>query len=405
MQLPFYFAKRYLFAKKSRLVNLISGISILGIVIGTAALIIVLSVFNGLDGLVRSMYNSFDPDLKIEIVNGKTFEINEDNLAKIRTIDGVENVSLTLEENALARFNEKQQIVTLKGVDEHYADINSIAKSIYSGEFLLEDSLFDYAVIGYGIYAALGAYPFDYQSPFGIYVPKKGKYLSANPDESFNVEYPVVSGIFTGIADYEQKYVLVSLPLIQDLTEDYDRISAAEIGLEKNVNEGKIQKEIQNIFGENFTVKNRDQQNEFLYKTMKSERFGIILILSFILLISTFTMLAALLVLIYEKRKDIKVLQSLGATQKLIRRIFLFQGLLISLFGGIFGLLFGALIVGLQQIFGIVRLGDASAGFIVEAYPVMLKTSDFFLVLAIVLMIGLISGLVPLRYTSTSSKK
>ena len=396
MNVPFYIARRYLFAKKSRLVNWISGISTVSIAVGTAALILVLSVFNGLNELISSLYNSFDPDLKIEVVEGKYFYDDEIDLAKIAEIRGVSISVPVLEEAVLLRYDDKQLIAVIKGVGEDFEKLTRLNEQIVDGEYFLSASGTPFAVVGYGIYAEMGINPRNPYTPIGFYVPKRGRTLNVLSTEAFSIDYALPAGSFSTIMEYDEKYVITSLEFAQSLIGAEEEISAIEIGLTPDANLSRVQRQIQALVGPDFTVKNRMQQQEMYYKTIQSERLSIIMILSFILLIATFNMIGSLLMVIYDKRKDIAILRSMGASTSMLRQIFWLEGLMIAFVGGFCGLFIGGGIAWLQQHFGFLKLGDGE-GFIVNAYPVQIQMSDFFLVFGIVLIIGLISSLAPLR--------
>jgi len=398
MNVPFYIARRYLFAKKSRLVNWISGISTVSIMVGTAALVIVLSVFNGLNVLVSSMFNSFDPDLKIEAVEGKYFFDDELDLAEIAAIRGVKLVVPVLEETVLLRYSDKQLIATIKGVGENFERLTCICRRMVDGEFFLSADETPFAVAGYGIAFTLGINPRNSFEPIGFYVPRRGQNTNMMSPDAFSVDYALPAGVFSSIMEYDEQYIITSLEFAQTLIGAEEEISAIEIAISPDANLSRVQRQLQALVGSEFLVKNRMQQQEMYYKTIQSERLMIILILSFILLIATFNMIGSLLMVIYDKRKDIAMLRSMGASTPVLRQIFWMEGLMIAFIGGFFGLLLGGGIAWLQQHFGFIKLGGGTGeGFIVDAYPVQLLMSDFFLVFIIVFTVGLVSSLAPLR--------
>jgi lipoprotein-releasing system permease protein len=402
MNIPFYIAQRYLFAKKSRLVNWISGVSTVSIAVGTAALILILSVFNGFSSLIERMYNSFDPDLKIEVIEGKYFYDDEINLSEIAEIKGVSVVVPVLEEEVLLRYNDNQLLATVKGVGENFEKLTNIEKQITDGDYFLSEDETPFTVVGYGIYFAMGMNPRNQFQPIEFYVPKRGQTTNMMSSEAFSVDYALPAGSFSTIPEYDEKYIITSLDFAQTLIGAEEEISAIEIGLTSDANLSRVQRQIQALAGEDFSVKNRIQQKEIHYKTIQSERLSVILILSFILLIATFNMIGSLLMVIYDKRKDITILRSMGASTSMLRQIFWLEGLMIACVGGFFGLFLGGGIAWLQQRFGFLKLGGGE-GFIVQAYPVQLQFSDFFLVFAIVLIIGLVSSLAPLRKITPES--
>jgi ABC-type lipoprotein release transport system permease subunit len=377
-------------------VNWISGISTVSIAVGTAALILVLSVFNGLNTLIASLYNSFDPDLKIEVVEGKYFFDDEIDLAKIAEIKGVSVIVPVLEETVLLRYGDNQLIATIKGVDENFEKLTQLDEHIVDGDYFLSSAGVPFTVMGYGIYMNMGINLRNQYDPIGFYVPKRGKTLNVLSEQAFSIDYALPAGSFSTIMEYDDKYVITSLEFAQSLIDAEEEISAIEIGLTSEANLKRVQKQIQALVGSDFSVKNRMQQQDMYYKTIQSERLSIIMILSFILLIATFNMIGSLLMVIYDKRRDIAILRSMGASTTMLRQIFWLEGLMIAFVGGFCGLFIGGGIAWLQQRFGFLKLGGGD-GFVVSAYPVQIQLSDFFLVFAIVLMIGLVSSLAPLR--------
>jgi ABC-type lipoprotein release transport system permease subunit len=364
--------------------------------VGTAALILVLSVFNGLNSLIESLYNSFDPDLKIEVVEGKYFFDDEINISEIAEIKGVSVIVPVLEETVLLRYGDKQIIATIKGVGENFEKLTQLEEYIIDGNYFLSESGSPFAVVGYGIYTDMGINPRNPYDPIGFYAPKRGQTLNVLSPEAFSINYALPAGCFSTILEYDDKYIITSLDFAQSLIDAEEEISAIEIGLLPNANLSHVQKQIQTLAGSDFSVKNRIQQQEMYYKTIQSERLSIILILSFILLIATFNMIGSLLMVIYDKRSDIAILRSMGASTIMLRQIFWLEGLMIAFVGGFCGLFIGGGIALLQQYFGFLKLGGGE-GFVVNAYPVQIQFSDFFLVFAIVLIVGLISSLAPLK--------
>jgi lipoprotein-releasing system permease protein len=397
MKLSLYIAKRYLFAKKSRnAINVISAVSVAGVTVGTMALIIILSVFNGLETLVTSIFHTFDPDLKITAAEGKTFVADSSRLKLLSAVNGVSCYSLALEENALLKYADRQFIATLKGVDEKYTEVSGIDSSMFEGDFILmTDTGRPYAVVGIGIAQYLGL-RVNFVEALWIYVPSKKGGNSINPEEAFNREYIFPSGIFQIEQDYDSKYVLLPLEFTRNLIENEKGVSSVEIKLTGTADEKTVQKKVREIFGEGFTVKNKYEQQEIFYKVMRSERLAIFFILTLILIIASFNIIGSLTMLIIEKERDIGILKSLGADNLLIRKIFIFEGWLISIIGAILGLILGFIICWLQQTFGIVKLQGETL--IMDSYPIVMKLSDFLVVTATVLLIGFWAAWYPVRY-------
>jgi lipoprotein-releasing system permease protein len=371
-------------------------ISVTGVTIGTLALVIVLSVFNGFDDLIRSLFNAFDPDLKVSVVEGKTFAVDDTILKKLSEIKGIAAFSKVVEETALLKYGEKQFIVTIKGVDRHYLQTNGMDSMIVDGKFTLEDENHPYAIIGQGIayYLQVGL---KFITPLIVYVPRKTADISMNPEQAFNQKYIFPSGIFAVEQDHDAKYMIVPIKFAYELLEDSLSVSAIEIKLAKNIDPAKIQKHVQQLFGTRFTVKNRFQQNELFYRIMKYEKWAIFMILSFILIVASFNIVGSLSMLIIEKKKDISTFQSIGADRQLIRRIFLYEGMMISFFGAIFGLIIGLIICWLQMKFGLVKL-HGSGSFIIDAYPVAIRIEDVIFVFFTVLAIGYLAAWYPVRF-------
>ncbi|MCK4360937.1 MAG: ABC transporter permease, partial [Bacteroidales bacterium] len=295
MNLPFYIAKRYLISKKSHnIINIISGISVIGITIGTMALIVVLSVFNGFEKLVISLFNTFNPDLVITVKEGKTFNSNEFPSEKVKNIPGVVYFTEVVEENALLKHKAKQHIVTIKGVSEDFEKMSRLDTMIIDGEFILKNEGRSFTVIGAGVAYYLGANPKDFTNPISVYIPRRTKSTSLNFENAFNNQLILPSGVFSVQQDFDINYIIVPLEFARELLEYNDEVTSIELGLEQDADTDEIQSEIQNILGEHFLVKNQFQQQELLYKIMKSEKLAIFLILSFILFIATFNVIGSL---------------------------------------------------------------------------------------------------------------
>jgi len=396
VRLSVYIAKRYLLAKKSRnAINVISAVSVAGVAVGTMALIIVLSVFNGLETMVRSIFNTFDPDIRITAAEGKTFEPDSAQLKLLARLDGVSCYSLTLEENALLKYGDKQYIATIKGVDDNYTMVSEIDSSMWEGEFtLMSDKGRPFAVPGVGVAQYLGI-RVNFVTPLSIYVPRKEGSVS-DAENAFNRKFIFPSGIFQIEKDYDSKYVYLPLEFARELTENDNSVTSVEVRFKNNANESTIQKAIKKIFGKDYQVQNRYEQQEIFYKVMKSERLAIFFILTLILIIASFNIIGSLTMLIIEKERDIEILKSLGAANDLIRKIFIFEGWLISIIGAAAGIILGFIICWIQQTFGIVRL--QSETLIMNAYPVVMKVKDFIIVPVTVLIIGYWAAWYPVRY-------
>jgi len=386
-----------LFAKKSRnAINVISAVSVAGVAVGTMALIVVLSVFNGLEKLVTSIFNTFDPDLKITAVEGKTFVPDSSKLMLLENIDGVSCYSLTIEENALLKYGEKQVIATIKGVDGNYAKVSNIDSSLWEGEFILRSEKGrPLAIPGVGIANYLGI-RVNIVNPLFIWVPKRSASTTLNPEEAFNHEYIFPSGIFQVEQTYDSKYVFLPIDFARELIENDNGVSSVEVKFSFKADARTVQKKVIKTFGKEFLVQNRFEQQEIFYKVMHSERLAIFFILTLILIIASFNIVGSLTMLIIEKERDVEILKSLGADNNLIRKIFIFEGWLISIIGAFAGLILGFIMCWLQQTYGFVKL--KSDTLIMDSYPVVMKFIDFIIVPATVLMIGFWAAWYPVRF-------
>jgi len=401
LSFSFRIAKRYLFSKKSHnAINIISGISAAGVGVGAMALVCVLSVFNGFELLISDMFSAFDPDLKITLTHGKTFDVNSPELTKVKQLKTVAYFTEVVEENALLRFKEKQMPATIKGVSNDFEKMTRIDSIMYDGTFILNDGAFERAVPGVGVASilGLGAHFID---PLYIYAPKRTSKINLlRPENSFNQKGTFVSGIFSvKQLQYDDHYVIVSIKLARELF-DYEntKVTSAELKLAKGVDHEKVQNQIKALLGKQYQVKNRYEQQESFFKIMKIEKWFTYLILCFILLIASFNIIGSLSMLIIDKKNDIETLRSLGANNQLIKRIFLFEGWLISIVGAISGIGLGTLLCLLQQHFGILKLGT---GYVVDAYPVVTNVTDLALVFVTVLAMGFLAAYYPVRYIRT----
>lgn len=400
MNLSFYIAKRYLLGKKSQnAINIISGISVLGIATGTMALVIVLSVFNGFDSVVKSLYNTFDPDIEISAVEGKTFSPDPTMMQALNSLPGVLAVSEVLEENVLLLYNERQHIATIKGVDESFKDVSGLDSMVYEGEMKLKDQNRAYAVVGQGVAYNLGI-GLSFINPLFIYtIDRTARINMSQPEESIRRDFIYPSGIFAIEHEYDSRYIICPIEYTRELLSYQGEVTSLEIKLDSSFPGEEVQKEITTLMGEAFHIKNREQQNELFYKVMKSEKWAIFLILTFILIIASFNIIGSLSMLIIEKKKDILTLRNMGAGKRLIKRIFLIEGWLISLLGSVTGIFLGTTISWIQQRFGLIKLSGGGS-FIIDAYPVKIEAVDICLIWVTVLFIGLIAARYPVQQIS-----
>ncbi|MBO4602862.1 MAG: ABC transporter permease [Salinivirgaceae bacterium] len=396
MNLSAFVARRYLFSKKSHnIINIISAISLVGVMVCTMALIIVLSVFNGFDSLIKSMFSNFDPDIKITPAQGKVFDPQTDTLRQISQLSYVDCVCETLEENVLLEYDKHMQPATLKGVSEQYSRLTGIDTTIISGEFVLDNGHRQMAVLGAGLAYYLSV-NVNFISSIRIYVPKRNGRISMNPERAFSNSYIFPSGIFAIQQEIDNRYMLVPIDFARNLLDYSTQVSALELKLKPGTDRDRARDEISAMVGDDYVVRTQYQQHEMLYKVMKSEKFAIFLILTFILIIGSFNMIGSLSMLIIDKKNDIATLNSLGFDRKGIQRIFIYEGWIISIGGAILGLLLGLLVCWLQQTYGFLKL-DSMGTFVVSNYPVKIIWTDLLLALATVVVIGLVASWYPNR--------
>ena len=397
LRLPVFIARRYFFSKKSqRVINIISLISAVGVTIGTAALIIVLSVFNGFEDLILRLYNSFDPDLKVELNIGKSFPDSAIHIDRIRNIDGVEYVSGIIEESALAKFRDRQYIITLKGVSDDYEKMTGLDTMIYDGNFRLHSGDKDYAILGSAVAYNLGV---DLSNVFGqleIFGPKSSAASLSDPEGAFNRRFISPAAFFSVQKEYDDKYVIVPLRFAEEVFDMPHRLTSLEVGLKNGTDMQAASKQLQAEVGSEFTVKTRYQLHELMYKIMRTEKWAVFLILTFILVIAIFNVISSLTMLVIEKKKDIAIYRSMGAEVSFLRSVFLLEGMFITFAGSLAGILVGAIISYIQQRYGLITLGG-SGSFVIDAYPVKMKAMDFLYIFLTVNFIGLIAAWYPAR--------
>ena len=400
MRLPLFIANRYLLAKKSHnLINIITWISILGISVGSFALIVVLSAFNGLEQVISSMNSRLTPDLQIAPAKGKTIDLSTFPLGQLQKIQGVEYVIPTITEDALFRANEKQHIGQVKGVGVEYQNIARLNEIIYGndGLQLSDDEEHGFAVPGAGVAWYLGINAYNPYAILRVYVPKRGNASMMSLENSFNSDVLTVRSVFATEQEQDEKLVLVPFEWLSELLEYENKANNVELFLAPNADINKVKKSVTNLIGEDFTVKNQQEQQETLYRIMRSEKWAVYVILTFILILATFNVVGSLSMLMIDKRKDTEILKSMGADNRLIQKIFMNEGLLISVAGGIIGLLLGIILVLLQQQFGFVKFGTGG-NYVVDAYPVLLKLKDVLLIFATILVVGCTSAFLTVRH-------
>jgi len=398
LNLHFYIAKRYLFSKKTRnAINVISAISVVSVTLVTAALIIILSVMNGFDSLIKSFYSNFDPDFKISIAKGKIFSVNNKKIQKLIKFKEIDFFTEVLEENALVEYEKKQDLAKIKGVSDNFHKTSGIDSMILNGEYKLKSNNENFAILGWGVANNL-AVNLNLLIPLKIWVPKRNAKLGIIANKAFNIKriFPIAS-FSVNQEEYDSEYIIVPLDFARKLLEYKDKLSFIEIKVKKDIDKDAFQIKMEKLFGKEFLVKNRYQQHEFLYKIMESERWIIYLIFAFILIIASFSFTGSLTMLIIDKKKDIVTLQHLGANNSLIRKIFLLEGWFISILGAVIGLFIGAFVVFLQKEFGLIEFPEY---FIIKYYPVETRVLDFIIVFLIVFAIGFFTAWYPVRYIS-----
>ena len=407
MNLPFYIARRYLFSKKKHnAINIISGISVCGVALATLALVCTLSVFNGFQDMVAGFFTAFDPELKITIREGKVFEPQGAAFQEVRSLPEIGVWTETLEENAMVQYKDRQAMAIIKGVEDNFEELTSIDSLLYgAGEFILHDSIVDYGVLGVELISELGT-GLQFVDPLQVYAPKRNVRVNmANPSASFNRDYLFSPGVVFVVNQqkYDARYILTSLSFARNLFNYDTEVSAVELKLKPGADVTAVQRKIARILGDEFVVLDRYEQQADVFRIMEIEKLISYLFLTFILMIACFNVIGSLSMLIIDKRADVVTLRNLGANDKLITRIFLLEGRMISFFGAIIGVGLGLVLCFIQQEFGLIALGGgsgAAGNFVVDAYPVSVHAWDIVLVFLTVLVVGFLSVWYPVRYLS-----
>ena len=404
MNFPFYIARRYLFSKKSHhAINVISGVSVCGVALATLALVCTLSVFNGFQDLVSMMFTAFDPEIKITAANGKVFDSQNEQIQLLRELPEIEVFSESLEDNAMVQYKGRQTMVVIKGIEENFNQLTAIDSILYGrGEWILQDEVVDYAVPGIELVSVLGT-GIRFLDPLEVYAPKRGVKINvANPSTSFQSSYLHSSGLVFAVNQqkYDASYILTSLSFARELFQYETEVSSIELKLAANADIKKAKNKIQRMLGTDFLVLDRYEQQADTYRIMEVEKLISYVFLSFILLIACFNVIGSLSMLIIDKRNDVVTLRNLGANNRVISFVFLFEGYMITFFGALIGIGLGLILCFIQQESGVIPLGSgASAGaFVVDAYPVSVYATDVVLVLITVLVTGFLSVFFPVRY-------
>lgn len=404
MNFPFYVARRYLFAKKSHhAINIISGISVCGVALATMALICTLSVFNGFHDMVATFFTAFDPELKVLPAEGKYMDRTEEPLVALRKLDGLAVISETIEDNVLITSETHQVIATLKGVDDNFIELADFANLLYGdGAYQLHADVLNYGILGIQLTQQLGVGA-RFEEPLQVYAPKPGAKVNlSNPASSFNRDQLYSPGVVFSVmqSKYDNHYVLSSLEFARNLLSAPGKLTALELRCKDGANIGKVKKELQQLLGGRYKVLDRYEQQADVFRIMEVEKLLSYLFLSFILVIACFNIIGSLSMLIIDKKADVVTLRNMGASDRQICQIFLFEGRMISTIGAVGGTVMGLLLCWGQQTFGWLTLGDASGSFIVDAYPVSVHFWDVVLVLGTVILIGYVCVWYPVRYLS-----
>ncbi len=402
MNFPFYIAKRYLFSKKStNAINIISGISVVGVAVATMALVVTLSVFNGFHDLVATFFTSFDPQLKITPLEGKSAPADDPLLLKVKQLPQVDVATECVEDNALAIFKDKQAMVVVKGVEDNFTELTHITDILYGdGEYSLHAANLEYGILGIRLAVALGTGA-RFRDYLKIYAPKReGQLDMAQPTEGFVEDSLLSPGVVFSVqqAKYDRSYIITSLGFARNFFDKEGQLSSLEIRLKAGSNFDAVKKEIRKIVGERYKVEDRYEQQADTFRIMKIEKLIAYFFLTFILMVACFNIIGSLSMLMIDKKDDVVTLRNLGATDKQIVQIFLFEGRMISAAGAVVGILLGLLLCWLQQTYGLVSLGSSSGSFVIDAYPVSVHPTDIILIFITVLAVGFLAVWYPVRY-------
>jgi lipoprotein-releasing system permease protein len=404
MNFPFFIARRYLFSKKStHAINVISAISVVGVAVATMALVVTLSVFNGFHDMVASFFTSFDPQLKIIPVQGKTMAADNPGLTKIKALPQIEVAMETVEDQALAVYHGRQAMVTIKGVEDSFSQLTHINEILLGdGQFELHAADMFYGIPGIRLAEQLGT-GFKYEEPLQIYAPRReGQLNMANPMDGLVADELYSPGVVFNVKQsrYDKNYILTDIAFARRVFEQQGMVSALELRLKPGSNFESVKSEIKQIVGDECYVRDRFEQQDDTFKIMKIEKLIAYIFLTFILVVACFNIIGSLSMLIIDKKDDVMTLRNLGASDKQITRIFLFEGRLISALGAIIGIILGLVLCWAQQTFGLVKLGSSSGSFIINAYPVSVHPEDIILIFLTVLIVGFLAVWYPVRYFS-----
>lgn len=410
MNFPFFIARRYLFSKKStHAINIISGVSVIGVAIATMALIVTLSVFNGFHDLVASFFTAFDPQLKVVPVKGKTAPVDDPILMQIRQLPQIEVAMESLEDQALAVYNQHQAMVTIKGVEDNFNKLTHIVEILEDGDTLLSNNIdkyvlhaadMNYGIVGIRVGEILGT-GYEFYGTMQIYAPQReGQLNMADPSQGFTVDELYSPGALFCVRQgkYDGKYIITHIDFARNLFDQEGRLSSLELRLKKGSDFDAVKQQIQQIAGDRYRVLDRYEQQDDTFKIIKIEKLIAYIFLTFILIVASFNIIGSLSMLIIDKKDDVVTLRNLGASDKQIVRVFLFEGRMISAIGAVIGIALGLLLCWIQQTYGVVALGPSSDSFVVNAYPVSVHPWDVVLVFLTVLAVGFLSVWYPVHY-------
>ena len=400
MKLPFFIARRYLLSKrKANFINIIAILSIGAVAFSTAALIIVLSVFNGLEELLKSLNNSFDPEIKIEARQGKSFQTSDELLSKIKSVNGVEVITEVIEDYAYVRYRDANQVVIIKGVSDSFIEQKRIPEeNIVEGELKLKDGPINYAIIGRGIQYTLSIATSDPLYPLQVYYIKNVNAVGLDPSRLYARQSIVPGAVFSIVQNFDENYIIVPLRFTQELFNYGNRRTSLEVKTSQGADIFAVERAIQNALGETFNVLNHEEQHQDLYKLLKMEKLVTFLSLSLLLIIGSINIFFCLMMLVLDKKKDIAILKAMGAHDNQVRNIFLAEGVLIAFLGAFVGLALGMIFYWLQQKYGIISMGMETS--ITQGYPVKVKGLDFLLTMSVITVITILISIKPAKMAS-----
>ena len=404
MRFPFFISRRYLFSKKStNAINVISGISVVGVAVATMALVVTLSVFNGFSDLVATLFTAFDPQLEITPTEGKTAPADDPILTEIRQLPQIAVATECVEDLALVTYHDRQAMVTIKGVEDNFDQLTHIREILYGdGTFELHAADLQYGIVGIRLAEQLGM-GYRFEDPLQVYVPRReGQVDITDPEDGFEHDELFSPGVLFSVmqAKYDKNYILTSVGFARRIFDQQGMISSLALRLKPGSDFEGVKSEIKRIAGDRYQVRDRYEQQDDTFRIMKIEKFIAYIFLTFILVVACFNIIGSLSMLIIDKREDVVTLRNLGASDHQITQIFLFEGRMISAMGAVIGILIGLLLCWIQQTFGVIALGSSAGSFIVDAYPVSVHLTDVLLVFVTVLVVGFLSVWYPVRYFS-----